>query len=194
MSTMRMIPLLSALVLALTLTLMIALSGCQTKCPCPTTRPVAAAAADPKKAGDPADDDTETAREKEPQQTLYERMGGEATIVAVVDDLLSRAIADPALNFTRKGTSHEWQPTPENLALLKTRLIQFLGTATGGPQRYEGQDLRTSHRDMHLTAKEFNAFVKDCRASLEHAGVKDKERKEVLEILESARGSIVESK
>jgi hemoglobin len=131
-------------------------------------------------------------KEAEPHKTLYDRIGGEATIVAVVEDLVARAAANPSVNFTRKGTPREWQATPENVARLKKRLIQFLGTATGGPQRYEGEDMRTAHRGMQIRPAEFAAFVKDVRAALEQAGVKEKERKELIAIIESARGTIVE--
>jgi hemoglobin len=130
--------------------------------------------------------------EKEPQRTLYDRLGGEGTIVAVVDDLVPRAMADTKLNFTRKGTPRAWQPTPEYVARLKTRLVQLLCTATGGPQRYEGEDMRTAHRGMRISAAEFGAFVTDVEQSLEAAGVKEKERKEVLEIIKSAKGTVVE--
>jgi hemoglobin len=156
--------------LTLVLALMIAGAGCQ----------------------QPAKPIAKEKKEEEPRQTLYDRLGGELTVVAVVDDLVARAMADPNVNFTRTGTPHPWQPTPDNLALLKKRLIQFLGTATGGPQQYEGEDLRTAHRDMRITPAEFDAFAKDIAASLDKAGVKTNERKEVLEIVESARGSIVE--
>jgi hemoglobin len=132
-----------------------------------------------------------TKKPQEPQKTLYDRIGGEPTIVAVIDDLVARAAADPKVNFTRTGTPRPWQATPENLARLKTRLIQFLGTATGGPQRYEGEDMRTAHRGMRISQGEFAAFAKHLQASLEQAGVKEKERKELVDILESTRGTIV---
>ena len=128
------------------------------------------------------------------ERTLYGRIGGEPTIVAIVDDLMARAAADPKVNFTRAGTTRPWQATPDNLARLRTRLIQFLGTATGGPQRYEGEDMRTAHRGMNITRGEFTAFTEHVRASLEKAGVKEKERKELLAIIESARGTVVESR
>lgn len=188
---MRMNNLLNVLVLALMM--IITIGGCQPMRG-PTTRSATEGdTSSPKKASDPADDDAAATKEKEPHRTLYDRIGGEATIVAVVDDLVARTIANPRVNFTRRGTPRQWQPTPQNLTLLKKRLIQFLGTATGGPQRYQGQDMRTAHRGMQISDREFDAFTKDLQASLEQAGVKAKERKELLEIVESARGTIVEA-
>jgi hypothetical protein len=46
---------------------------------------------------------------------------------------------------------------------------------------------------MRITSGEFDAFEKDVAASLERVGMKEKERKEMLEIVESARWSIVEA-
>jgi hemoglobin len=159
--------------LALVLFALCGVTGCH---------PAAKSAAKPAAKKPPAD-----------ERTLYDRIGGEATIVAIVDDLMARAAADPKVNFTRTGTTRPWQATPDNLARLRTRLIQFLGTATGGPHRYEGEDMRTAHRGMSITRGEFDAFVADVRASLETVGVKEKERKELLAIIESARGTVVES-
>jgi len=155
----------------LILALLLCISGCQS-----TAKPATKAKAD-----------------EPPPRTLYDRIGGEATIVAFVDDLIERVMADPAVNFTRTGTTRPWRATPAKVAQLKARLIQFFGTATGGPQQYEGEDLRTAHRGMQISAAQFDAFVKDVAASLEHVGVKEKERKEMLEVLQSARGSIVET-
>jgi hemoglobin len=188
-------PLPALILAALLIAAPITFVGCTTRCPCPTTRPAAAdARVTEKQAGDPVDDDdgVGAGMAKEPQKTLYERIGGEATIVAVVNDLIARAMADPNVNFTRQGTTRPWQPTPENLAQLKKRLVQFLGTATGGPQRYEGEGLRTAHRGMRITPPQFRAFARDLAASLDAAGVKEKERKELLEIIDSAHGTIVE--
>src|SRR5882724_10513221 len=36
------------------------------------------------------------------QRTLYERLGGQPTIVALVDDMTERATADPRVNFARR--------------------------------------------------------------------------------------------
>ena len=194
---MRMIKLLPALV-PFAMSFLVSAGCAHSKCP--TTQPAkdqigAAAAADPKAAGDPADEDAEAAEKtKGPRRTLYERLGGEAAIVALVDDLVARAMADASVNFTRSGTPHPWQATPENLSRLKQRLVQFLGTATGGPQQYEGEDMRTAHRGLQITRAEFEAFVGHLRAALERAGVTEKERKEVLEMMRGAWGTVVEKR
>src|SRR5262249_10305730 len=92
-------------------------------------------------------------------KSLYERLGGEAALKAVVDDFVARTAANPKVNFPRKGTPVEWKATDENVALLKKRLVQFIGKATGGPQKYEGKDMKTVHKGMEITEDEFNAMA-----------------------------------
>src|SRR5882724_10724028 len=37
------------------------------------------------------------------QKPLYDRLGGEKGIIAIVDDFVTRALADPRVNWERKG-------------------------------------------------------------------------------------------
>jgi hemoglobin len=108
------------------------------------------------------------AKEKEPTRSLYDRLGGESAIRTVVDDFVARAAADEKVNFARKGVAgHEWQPTPENVQKVKDRLFQFVCVATGGPQKYEGQDMGTVHKGMQITDAQFDAIADDLQQSLD---------------------------
>jgi hemoglobin len=124
--------------------------------------------------------------------SLYERLGGEAGIAAVVDTLVSLAAADTALNFTRQGTANEWEATPENIALFKTRMVQFVGQATGGPQVYEGRDMATAHAGMEITDAEFDRLGGHLSAALAAHDVPEEEKQELFTIVESTRNAIVE--
>jgi truncated hemoglobin YjbI len=66
-------------------------------------------------------------------EPLYNRMGGDVMISAVVNDFIDRAMGDPRVNFTRAGTSAEWHPTPDSVLAVRTHLIQFVESAAGGP-------------------------------------------------------------
>ena len=125
------------------------------------------------------------------QGTLYDRLGGEAAIASVVDSLVAYAAADTALNFTRAGTANEWEATPENVALLKTRLVQFVGQATGGPQAYEGQDMATAHQGMAITDEEFDMLGGHLKHALDVHDVPAAEQGELLAIVETTRSAIV---
>ena len=125
-------------------------------------------------------------------KSLYERLGGETAIAAVVDDFVGRAASDPAVNFVRTGTPKEWDASPENVATLKEHLTQFLCSVTGGPQVYEGKDLITTHAGMEISDEEFNALAADLQASLVSFNVPQKELDELMTIAASTRGQIVE--
>jgi len=140
--------------------------------------------------------DTKPAMTKEsmPTKSLYERLGGEGALTLVVDDFVNRAAGDPAVNFTRKGTGMEWNATPENVAKLKKRLVQFIGMATGGPQKYEGKAMKPSHAGMKITSAEFDALAKDLIASLDKFKVPQREKDELIAVVASTKGDIVEMK
>lgn len=125
------------------------------------------------------------------QGSLYDRLGGEAAIASVVDSMVAYAAADTALNFARTGTANEWEMTPENVALLKTRLVQFVGQATGGPQTYEGQDMATAHEGMAITDEEFDMLGGHLKHALDVHGVPAAEQGELLAIVETTRSAIV---
>ena len=124
-------------------------------------------------------------------KTLYERLGGEAAIAAVVDDFVARGAADPRVNFTRKGTGQEWPATPANVTRLKMLLVQFIASATGGPQKYTGRSMPETHKGMRITDAEFDALAGDLKASLEKFKVPDQEQAELLTIVGSTRSQIV---
>lgn len=129
-----------------------------------------------------------------PDQSLYDRLGGEASIAAVVDDFVARAMADPAVNFTREGRPRPWEATPENLAKLKKHLVQFISLSTGqSPGIYEGSDMRSAHAGMKITAAEFDALAADLAASLDKFNVPEKEKGELLAIAASTKSEIVEA-
>jgi hemoglobin len=128
------------------------------------------------------------------EKSLFERLGGEAAVKAVVDDFVARAAGDPKVNFTRKGTAVEWSPTPENVEKLKKHLVQFVAMATGGPQKYEGGSMKAVHKGMMITDAEFDALAGDLKATLDKFKVPAREQAELLKIVGSTRADIVEKK
>lgn len=125
-------------------------------------------------------------------KTLYEQLGGESAIKAMVNDLVARAAADPKVNFTRKGTPHEWKPTPQNVERLKKQLVDFVGMVSGGPQKYTGQSMEAAHKGMRITRAEFDAFVADVKAVLEKHKVPAEAQQQFLRAVNSTAGDIVD--
>ena len=125
--------------------------------------------------------------------SLYERLGGEAAVKAVVDDFVGRAAGNPKVNFTRKGIK-EWEASEANVAKLKTNLVNLIGALTGGPQKYTGKDMKSLHAGMKITTAEFGALAGDLKATLDKFKVPAKEQAELMKIVGSTQGDIVEIK
>jgi hemoglobin len=128
------------------------------------------------------------------EKSLYERLGGEPAIKAVIDDFVGRAATNPKVNFTRKGTDKEWKPTPENVDHVKKALVDLVGMVTGGPQKYTGRSMKDAHAGMKITQDEFNALAADLKATLDKFKVPVKEQDELMKIVGSTAADIVEKK
>ena len=133
--------------------------------------------------------------------TLFERLGGEKGVTAIVDDFTTRAMADPRVNWERKGLKRSrlfgrdesvaWNPSEQNIGALKKHLVQFIALATGGPAEYDGKDMKGAHAGMRISNPEFDAAVGDLKAALDKLQIPTKEQKELLAIVESTRPQIV---
>ena len=71
-------------------------------------------------------------------------------------------------------------------------LIDQVTEASGGPRRYTGRDMKTTHDGMKVTTGEFNALVEDLVATLNRFGVGKAEQDELLAILGPLKSDIVE--
>ncbi|MDX2197407.1 MAG: group 1 truncated hemoglobin [Phycisphaerae bacterium] len=127
------------------------------------------------------------------KRSLYERLGGEAAIKAVVDDFVARISENPKVNITRKGSGRtEWQATPANVDRVKKLLVEQICSATGGPQKYSGRDMKTVHAGMNISDAEFDAAGADLKATLDKFKVPAAEQDELMKIIVGTRGDIVE--
>ncbi len=119
------------------------------------------------------------------QQSLYDRLGGEKAISAVVDDFAGNVLADTRVN--KKFADSD--PTR-----LVTNLKAFMCMATGGPCQYTGLNMKDAHKHMGVTAGEFGAVVEDLVKTLDKFKVPEKEKNELLSALGGMKGDITESK
>jgi hemoglobin len=125
------------------------------------------------------------------KKSLYDRIGGQAALTKVVDDFVARAAANPKVNFTRNGT---WNASDAAVKTLKMHLVNFLGSAFGGPQKYTGRSMKEAHKGMAITQAEFDALAADLKAVLEANKVPGAEVNEIMKIAASTAPDIVEKK
>ena len=117
-------------------------------------------------------------------KSLYDRLGGEPAVSAVVDDFAGRVLADTRINAKFAKT---------DAARLVANLKSFICSATGGPCKYTGLTMKQSHHHMGVTQGEFGALVEDLVATLDKFKVPDKEKGELLGALGPLGPDIVES-
>lgn len=91
-------------------------------------------------------------------KTLYEDLGGNAAITLVVGAFLKNVLADDVIKDRFAKTDG---------ADLSKKLIDQIGQATGGPEKYTGLDMKTAHKGMNITVVEFNALVGDLGKALD---------------------------
>ncbi|MFO0579876.1 MAG: group 1 truncated hemoglobin [Polyangia bacterium] len=121
-------------------------------------------------------------------QSLYARLGGVYNIAAVIDDFIDRVMTDPALNKNPLVDEAHHRVSRAGFKYLVTEMVCW---ATGGPQRYSGRAMRDSHVHLKITPDEWQAFLLDLHATLDKFSVPERERGEILAIVESTRADIV---
>src|SRR6202163_2860357 len=116
------------------------------------------------------------------KKTLYDRLGGQPAITAVVDDFVGNVAGDARVNRFFART---------DIPRLKRLLVEQICAGTGGPYTYTGRDMKTAHAGMAITDAQFNALVEDLVKTLDKFKVPEKEKGELLGILGPMKPSIV---
>lgn len=116
------------------------------------------------------------------EPTLYERLGGEEKLRAIANTILDKHLDNPVINNRYANTVRE-EVVP--------KLVSFLCEGTGGPQKYTGKDMLTTHRGMNISEQEFMAVLDDILAALREHSVGEREQQELLYANYALRQEIV---
>lgn len=124
-----------------------------------------------------ADTTTKVAR------SLFDRLGGQPAITAVVDSFVAIVAKDARINqkFARS-----------DIPRVKKMLVDQVCAQTGGPCTYTGRSMKEAHLNMGVTEGEFNALVEDLVTTLTAFNVPKPEQDELLNALGTMKGDIVE--
>ncbi|HEY4059600.1 MAG TPA: group 1 truncated hemoglobin [Kofleriaceae bacterium] len=124
-----------------------------------------------------------TATEKADTRSLYDRLGGTEGITTVVDAFVAKTGSDPRIAqfFTNADIPH-----------LKQMMVEHICENTGGPCKYSGKSMKESHTGMKVKKADFDAFMDDLTQTLDAAGVKAREKGEVLAFFNSLEKDVVE--
>jgi hemoglobin len=94
--------------------------------------------------------------------SIYELIGGEPALVAVVDGFYGRVLGDPQLAPFFAGA---------NMPKLKGRQVEFFAAALGGPDVYQGGSMRRVHAGRGIGQADFDKVAFHLAGALAAAGV-----------------------
>lgn len=114
--------------------------------------------------------------------SIYDSMGGEGLVPEAIEKFYARLKSDPII-----GEFFEHA----DLAKLKTHQRMFLTAALGGPDAYEGRDMRASHVHLKITDTDFDLFLQHLGDTLAELGAAPERVAEVLKALAPLRLEIV---
>ena len=113
---------------------------------------------------------------------LFERLGGEEGIHKFTKELVRVHLENEKIGYIFEGLDAD--KVAERVAL-------FVIAGTGGPQKYDGPDLKTSHADMGLTNEDFLIAGGDVIQAMKNVGYGQDEIDEMVCILVSLRDQVV---
>lgn len=127
-------------------------------------------------------------KNKASASTLYERLGGKEGITAIVDDVIEAHMNNPTIS----ATFIPYKSQPERMAKIRQHTIDFFSAGSGGPVQYTGRDMPATHAGMNISATEYMAVIDDIMGVLDKHQIDEESKKDVLAILWSLKGMIME--
>ena len=122
-----------------------------------------------------------------PEKTLYTRLGGYDVLASVVDQFLQTLSTDPQMARFSAGMNLERRKRNRQLSL------DYLCAAAGGPRLYIGQDMKTAHAGLRISASDWQLAMVHVERALVKFKVPDRESRELLALIDVLAEQIVES-
>ena len=114
--------------------------------------------------------------------SLYSAFGGQQGVTKIVDDFVGFVAADKRINFQFAKT---------DIPRLKGHLVEMICAATGGPCKYTGRDMTSTHAGMGITDAQFNALAEDMRRAWDKNNVPFRRQNKLLALLAPMERQIV---
>ena len=118
--------------------------------------------------------------------SLYEQLGGEAAVNAAVDIFYRKVLGDHRINRFFENTDIEKQAAKQK---------SFLTMAFGGPNNYNGADMRQAHahllQKLGLDDSHFDAVMEHLTGTLVELSVPQNLIDQVAAIAESTRADVL---
>ena len=116
------------------------------------------------------------------EDTLYERLGGQDAIDAVVEEFYDRVLADEDLQSYFAETDTE---------ALRDHQSAFLTFVTDGAEEYNGPGMGPAHEHLDVTPEAFASVAEHLDASLRACGVAEADREELMAAVAGLEDDVV---
>lgn len=135
------------------------------------------------------------------EKSLYERLGGVFAIAAVVDHFSDAVVRNPIVGQQSKNPAlREWHTKQlSRLSGLKFMRTLWVCTVAGGPFEYSATKpgkttvgLEEAHRELRISPEEFDEVAAELGRTLDHFGVPQREKAEVLSAFAAHKGEVTE--
>jgi hemoglobin len=94
--------------------------------------------------------------------SLYQQLGGQAALVTLMDDFMTRLLADKRMGPYFKDVDHKH---------VKAQLVAQFCEVSGGPCKLKGPDMKKAHAGFDVTKGDFNALVEVLQQSMDAQGI-----------------------
>jgi len=116
------------------------------------------------------------------QNTLYDELGGNDGVSAIVKGTLAYTLEDERIAHTFENS---------NVARVETLLIEQICDITDGPCEYSGQTMERSHRGLALTSLHFNALVENMQKAMNDTKTPFRTQNKLLALLAPMHDDVV---
>ena len=135
------------------------------------------------------------------EPTLYDRLGGIFAIAAVVDHFSDALVKNPIVGQQSDNPAlKQWHTDQlDRLPGLKWMRTLWVAQVSGGPYTYQGTEpgstalgLENAHREFAITPGQFDEVAAELGRTLDHLGVPEREKGEVLAAFAAHKGEVTE--
>ena len=120
-----------------------------------------------------------------PADQLYKSFGEKPGLVVLMDDFMTRLLADP-----RTGPHFK----PADQQRVKEQLVEQFCALSGGPCVYKGADMKSSHANLDIKKSDFHALVEVLQQSMDAKGIAFREQNKMLALLAPMNRDIITPK
>jgi hemoglobin len=113
---------------------------------------------------------------------VFEQFGGEAGLVALMDDFMVILLEDPRMRPFFEFSDQ---------AKTKRHLVEQFCVILGGPCSYTGRDMKQSHAMLGIDRADFNALVEDLQIAMQRRGIPFRAQNQLLAKLAPMHRDIV---